>query len=331
MITLANDHLQVVVEPEFGAQILSITAAGTTNNALALYDWRSPTRARDGQRYGDSAMDWLSSYRGGWQELFPNSGAASTSRGVATPFHGEASITRWETVAATATSTLLRVGARTPMTLTRRMTLAPDAPCLLIEESVHNDGVEPLDFVWAHHPVVPVVAGARIDLPACSVAVDPTDSGGLAVVPGQWPVVAAQSGQVDLSLLDDEPKHRLTYQHSLAEGWVAYRPPATAATPGIAMAWDLQTWSALWLWTMTHGPEFPWFGRANMMGIEPNRAWPADGLDGARARGQQLQLAPGAVHESWLTLRLLTDQLEVPVAGVSRDGTIAHHNVDVSR
>jgi hypothetical protein len=38
MITLASDHLQVVVEPEFGAQILSATVVGTANNALALSD-----------------------------------------------------------------------------------------------------------------------------------------------------------------------------------------------------------------------------------------------------------------------------------------------------
>ncbi|MBY6362488.1 hypothetical protein [Rhodococcoides corynebacterioides] len=331
MIQLANEHIEVGLEPEYGAQILSITAAGSTANALAHYDWRSPTRARDGHRYGTSGTDWLSDYRGGWQELFPNSGAESTSHGITTPFHGEASVSRWDVVEQTATSCRLRVGARTPLTLTRTMRLDATSPCLFLEEAVVNDGTEPADFVWGHHPVVPTFDGSRIDLPTCTVDVEPANTGGLDGRGGAWPLLPGAGGTtVDLSVVDAEPRHRLTYQHSLSEGWVAYRPPASADTPGIALAWDLETWPALWLWTLTRSGEFPWFGRASMMGVEPNRAWPFDGLDGARARGQHLRLEPGAVHTSWLTLRLLTDQLDVPVSSVERDGTLTRARADAS-
>jgi hypothetical protein len=58
------------------------------------------------------------------------------------------------------------------------MTLTRDALWLLIEESVSNDGVEPLDFICVHPPVVLVFTGARIDLPACPVAMDQAGSGG---------------------------------------------------------------------------------------------------------------------------------------------------------
>ncbi|WP_020111331.1 hypothetical protein [Rhodococcus sp. 114MFTsu3.1] len=329
MIHLGNDHIEIELEPEHGAQILSITAAGSTANALAHYNWRSPTRARDGHRYGDSGTDWLSDYRGGWQELFPNSGAESSVNGIATPFHGEASVSEWDVLERTSTSCSLQVGARTPLTLTRSMRLDDASPCLFLEETVVNDGTEPADFVWGHHPVVPTFDGSRIDLPACTVDVEPTAPGGLDGRGGSWPHVPGSSGTtVDLSVVNAEPEHRLTYQHALAEGWVAYRPPAAKNTPGIAMAWDLETWPALWLWTLTRTNEFPWFGRASMMGVEPNRAWPFDGLDGARTRGQQLRLDPGAVQTSWLTLRLLTDQFDVPVSFVGRDGTLTRTITD---
>lgn len=325
MITLSNDHIEVSVEPEFGAQILSVKQPGSDVNALAHYDWRSPSRSRDGQRYGDSATDWLSNYRGGWQELFPNSGAESDTHGVVTTFHGEASVSSWEVLAHNRTSCILRVGAHTPLTLTRIMRLSEDTACLYIDETVVNEGVEVMDFVWGHHPVVPTFAGSRIDLPDCTVAVEPRNTGGLGTQGGPWPTVAGDDGvPVDLSIVDDVPRHRLTYQHSLDEGWVAYRPPQSADHPGIGMAWDLETWPALWLWTLTRTTEFPWFGRAAMMGIEPNRAWPFDGLDGARSRGQEIRLEPGAEHRSWLTFRLITTDLDAPVTGVDSQGSLTY-------
>lgn len=323
MITLENRHMKVIFEPEHGAQIVSISEPHEGINALAHYDnWRSPTRARDGHRYENSTTDWLSNYRGGWQELFPNSGSESSAHDVTTPLHGEVSTSKWEVVARSQTSCTVRVGARVPLTLTRIMTLDPQTASLLIAETVTNDCDEPLDFIWGHHPVVPLIVGGRIDLPQCTVAVEASNPGNLQAREGTWPRVAALDGDADLSFVSDDVENRLTYQHSLAGGWVAYRPTPESNQPGIAMAWDLETWPTLWLWTLSRAGGFPWFGRAQFVGIEPNRSWPTDGLDGARGRNQQLRLAPGRSLQTWLTLSLITDRLDSPVVGVDRSGRI---------
>lgn len=324
MITLENRHIKVTLEPEFGAQILSIKEPNSSANALAHYDtWRSPPRARDGHRYGDNTTEWLSNYRGGWQELFPNSGAESAAHGgVTTPLHGEVSTSRWDVLAKNPTTCTLRVGARIPLTLTRTMTLAPDSATLLINETVYNDGPEPLEYIWGHHPAFPSMAGSRIDLPPCKVAVEHPSPGCAVSREGDWPLVSGTHDFVDLSLVTADVQNRLTYQHSLAAGWAAYRPPASANQPGIAMAWDIETWPALWIWTLSGTAEFPWFGRARIVGMEPNRSWPSDGLDGARTRGQQLRLEPGQSHDAWLTVRLVTDNLDTPIRGVDRSGSI---------
>ncbi|MDV6286585.1 hypothetical protein [Rhodococcus jostii] len=320
---LQNEHLRVTLEPEYGAQITSITAPGFDDNALAHYDWATPQRARDGQRYGNSTDDWLSSYRGGWQELFPNSGAESTIDGVITPFHGEASVAPWETRDSRDDACVLRVGTRSPLVVVRSMRLLTTIPVLVIEETVTNESDHPREFIWGHHPTVPALPGGRIDLPPCTVAVEAANPGDAGPTGGNWPRIPGRDGgAVDLSTVPDATVHRLTYQHDLTEGWVAFRPPADGTRPGVALAWDLDTWPALWMWLLRGTDEFPWYGRADMLGLEPNRSWPFDGLDGARARGQHITLGPRQSHHTWLTLRLITDHLACPITGVDRQGAL---------
>jgi hypothetical protein len=324
MLLMRSDHLEVVVDPGYGAEIVSITSPGSPVNALAHHDWMTPARARDGQRYPTVAQDWLSNYRGGWQECFPNSGAESSVAGTVTPFHGEVSTTAWQVLEATATDAVLQVPTRLPLVLTRRMRLAADAPVLYVEERVQNVGTFDVDCVWGHHPVFPAVPGTTIDLPSCAVEVEPANHDGVDLDGGSWPVIPGAAGDVDLSQIDDATIHRLTYQHSLAQGWVALRPPAGAANPGIAMAWDIETWPNLWMWLMAGTVEFPWYGRARWVGLEPNRSRPFDGLDGAVGRGQQLTVPAGTAHEAWLTFRLL-DNPAASVNGMDRDGILVNY------
>jgi hypothetical protein len=67
--------------------------------------------------------------------------------------------------------------------------------------------------------------------------------------------------------------------------------------------------------------EFPWYGQASIVALEPHRAWPADGLAAARARGRALELGPRASVHAWLTMALFTGA-ERAVGGVRRDGRI---------
>ena len=74
---LSNGLINVSVNPDRGADISRLGGPDRAN-LLASYDWETQLRASESCSYGDPALDWLSDYRGGWQELFPNTGAAST-------------------------------------------------------------------------------------------------------------------------------------------------------------------------------------------------------------------------------------------------------------
>lgn len=322
-LTLRSAHAAVVLDPDRGGELQSFTA-GDSANLLFYADWRSPLSADDGPVYGSTELDWLSRYQGGWQVLFPNAGAEGVVAGVPVAFHGETSLAPLELVSADETSCTLRAAARLPLELVRTVRMAPDRAAVLLEETVTNGGSRQVPFLWGHHPTFPAPAGSRIDLAGASVEVEPATAGPLGAEGGEWPVVLDASGApTDLSIVPAEEQVRLIYLHDLRESWVALRPPADPddGVPGVALGWDGDTFPALWIWLQNGDPGFPWYGRSRMIGLEPQRSWPFDGLAGAIDRGQELVLAPGESRSSWVTLAAFGDTRR-PVTGVSRSGAV---------
>lgn len=321
MLTLENEAIRVEVAPEHGAEIRYI-AAGGQRNVLAFYDWDAPIPADRSVSYGSSVLDWCSQYRGGWQELFPNAGPDCVLDDLPLPFHGEVSVSQWDVVAADATSATLRVGARLPLVLERRMSLAPAEPVLRLEETVINCGNSPTPFLWAHHPAFEVVPGLRIDLPPGPIHLSTAPD----AVAGEWPTLA--DGGEDLSIAGKPPVERLTFLPK-RPGWAALRDPDSSI--GVALAWDATVFPHIWLWQQMAGSGFPWYGRAHVVGIEPHSAWPMLGLAELAKRGDAHTLPPAGSLTSWLTIALFAADTR-PVTGVTREGKVERvMAVDTSR
>lgn len=326
MLRLAGPRLEVEIEPDRGADILVVRRPGGPN-VLATYDWQSPLRASRSSGYGDPELDWLSEYRGAWQELFPNTGAPCEVMGVPLPFHGEVSTARWEVTDHTPDSVTLVTPTRLPLVLERRMRLAPDTSTLLIEEAARLDADVAVPFLWGHHPAFQATAGARIDMPdGVSVRVDDdyaTEHADLAPgSAGAWPHVPARTGgMVDLSLIGPGPTERLAYlsRFGASGGWTAIRGVADGL--GVAMAWDPMTFPHAWFWWEILGPGHPWHGRSRIVAIEPHTAVPSDGLAAAVGRGDAHVLEPGRTRRTWLTVSLF-DADTRPVRMVARDGSV---------
>lgn len=326
MLTLGNDHLTVDLEPRRGAEIRAVRGRDGAN-ALAHYDWAAPAPPGPGHGYRDSETEWLSAYRGGWQETVPNAGDESRLddlgdpfRGVVLPFHGEASVLEWTVVEATPTSCELTVGLRLPLVVRRTMTVHPDRPALLIEGTVTNESDLEVPLVWGHHPVFPIVPGTRLEAGAGSYATEPREAGDLASSGGRWPDAVDHSGAaVDLAAAPTLATMRLLYLNGHHQNWVVVRQPA--GRPSVAMAWDLQAFPYTWVWQMRGEAGFPWYGRMAVMGVEPQTAWPYDGLAGAVERGQAHRLGPGQTMSSWLTMTVLDDS-PGDVLDVTRDGRV---------
>lgn len=322
---LEGAAMRVVVNPDRGCEILHVGAPGGPN-VLFHNAWRTPLPAGSpgsSVSYGASDLDWLSHYRGGWQELFPNAGAACDVAGVPLAFHGEASSARWQVTEESATSLVAATATRLPLVLERRMEVDPERPVLRLRESIGNESGLPMPYVWGHHPAFDAVPGSRIDLPGAIVEVpedfDPAHNDLRPGTTAPWPLVEGKDGSaIDLRLVPDAPRERVAYLTDVTAGWVALRQPGGV---GVALSWDTATFPHLWCWTEIGGADFPWFGRSRIVALEPMSSWPNDGLARAIERGRAGRLDAGARADTWLTLSLF-DADERPVTGVGPDGDV---------
>src|SRR5207237_697661 len=95
-LIIENDLLSATVLLEKGADIHQLIYKPANMDVL----WKTPwglKRAGPGVPSSYQSMTaWLESYPGGWQEIFPNGGAACVYKGAELGFHGEASMTSWD-------------------------------------------------------------------------------------------------------------------------------------------------------------------------------------------------------------------------------------------
>ena len=268
LIHLSAAELEVEVDPDLGAEIVAVRRPGGAN-VLATYDWEAPLSVRETGSMGDGELDWLSEYRGGWQELFPNAGAPSVVDGVPLPFHGEASRARWDVLEQAADRVTLRAAARLPLLIERTMRLTDDPPALRIEELVRSEAPVRSAFLLVHHPAFLATAGARIDLPeGTALRVDEDYVTDLVDVrpgaSGTWPVIEGREGRnVRLDSVAAGPVQRMLYLSGVgATPWAAIRGIGRGL--GAAMAWDAATFPCAWFWWEIGGPDYPWYGRARI-------------------------------------------------------------------
>lgn len=326
---LKNDSLTVRIDLGQGAEITHLVPAGG-DNLLFFGDWRSPLPARSSQGYGNQSLDWLSSYRGGWQELFPNAGGAGTVLGTPLPFHGEVSRTTWSAEwHESGRDVTLSSGTRLPLVIHRRMRLDPVRPVLVIEETIENESALTVPYIWGHHPAFgpPLAAtGARIDLPAGKLIVEAGMEGdAVDLVAGsehRWGSVTGRRGEsIDLSIIPAAPIQRLCYIEELAAGWAAIRNPANGL--GAGLSWDLADFPKLWMWQEIGGGQgMPWYGRAAITALEPQSQTPSHGLEAAVAAGTARSLPPHGRATAGLVFTVFA-ATERPVTGIDRDGKVS--------
>lgn len=318
MLTLHNGVIDVSIDVEHGAAITRLSRHGEPN-VLAERTWETPAPPNPAQSYGDDASDFLASYAGGWHVLFPNAGDACEVAGVHLPFHGDTARARWQVVAATDDSVELRCPARLPVVLERTVTLLASA--VQVEETALSDAPFDVPVIWGHHPVFAARPGMRIDLPGGAVNI-PSDRPPSAVTdvrPGttRWPQAAGRAGAVDLSIVPDGAAERFASISHAPAAWAALRDPAAGF--GVALSWDREVFSSLWIWLQVGGTEFPWYGRASYLGIEPQSTPHSRGLAAAVDGGQALVVPAGGRLSAWVTVSLFA-ATDARVTDVSRSG-----------
>lgn len=306
---LHNDQLSVEVRPDKGADITSITDRATGIDVLCRFPWGRRDLAGTSPT-GDSQVDWLARYGGGWQQLVPNAGAPRVVDGVQRGYHGEAAVVAWSLEAADDTQASMAVDLVTaPLQLTRSVHV--EGAALRVSDTIYNNSDEPIAVMWVQHPGfgAPFIdEHCTLTAGALSVITDADTPGNLlpADVRAPFPVVrTASGGAVDLRNVPGPASGRAVFAclTDFEAGWFAIDSPTAGF--GIRLDWDASVLPHAWLWQECHASSgFPWYRRAYVVAVEPANVLPGDPSPGCPSRGITPQLSGCATWRSEITLTL---------------------------
>jgi Domain of unknown function (DUF4432) len=270
------------------------------------YTWRSPQGIRSPASVAGEAADpvaaFLDVYPGGWQEVLPNGGAPAIHRGASLSQHGEVAGVPWAyqvmEEGPTAAVRFTVATPRFPLRVTKTVRLCAGAVELEFDEELENLAPVGIEAMWGQHITfgAPFLRpGHRIRLPE-GVTVIPHETaihpGGRRVLPGRgaWPMVAAaDGGETDLSIVP-EPGGPSDIVYLEGASWYEVVDPASGQ--GLRLAWDAEVLPYLWMWQeLGATTDYPWWGRAYVLGLEPFSSYPTDGLAAAVVNGTALRLA----------------------------------------
>jgi galactose mutarotase-like enzyme len=280
-LSLENEHLQVGVLPEKGADIFELIYKSAERSDNIQFLMQTPWGLKP---HGTQPpADFLENYEGGWQELFPNAGDGCQYRGQDIPFHGEVALLPWQfdVLQDDANETALHLSVncpRTPFHLERIMRLRRNESRLLIQEKVTNIGDESYEFVWGHHITLGgnfLEDGCLLDTPAQQiftpdVLYEPLTARLEAHQTGTWPLGRGRGGEsVDLSFVAGPQAHSHddVILGGLKRGVYRVANPRLKLT--FILEWDADVFPWLILWQPYGGADLPPLTGIYGVGLEP--------------------------------------------------------------
>lgn len=339
-LALENDVLRVTILADKGADIVEFRHKPSDTDFL----WKE----RAGIRVPGMQMSTISSslgnnldwYEGGWHECLPGGGPAIV-HGAQQGLHGEAALLPWSWAVEEDTPDCIQLLLscrliRLPLRVLKRLTIRAGSAKLQIEEKLHNESAVQLQFLWGHHPTfgAPFLEeNCRLDVPARTFRSQPGFSAPkMFFAPGTrgaWPMASGEDGrEVDLS--------RVPPQGSCAagllcltvdEGWYAITNTRTGV--GFGLRWDSVLFPHLYYWHVFNGiPDYPWFGTAYVVGLEPWTSFPMDHAAATEAGTCLVVPGKGQVDT---TLIAVAYSGRGPVIHISPEGNVEQGDENRSR
>ena len=279
----ASDHVSVHVRPDRGAEIAQINVAGRG----LLGAWPSPgaCSAEDAGKWEVSQQAWLAQYRGGWQELFPSTGAASSVEGRRYPFHGQASRQPWECLEMDERSLRARWSDEdTLLVMQRNLAIDRFEQRVELVTTVKNGGSEVRRVLWGHHPAFQLIAPSTLRFPCCGV-----ESAACVSCHGSMDDAVSSDPGSDLRCLP------------VPAGWVVL---IGGDGVRLRLTWDGELFPFLWIWREVAVPSWPFTSSTSSIALEPQRSSVPGGLKAAIESEEHLVLEPGTSMESRVSLEI---------------------------
>ena len=206
------------------------------------------------------------------------------------------------------------------------MSLEPGRAVLTIDETLTNEGGEPLDLMWLQHVAFgrPFLdEGAVIDVPAKGFEVHEPMEGYeprrfQPGAEGAWPMISAPDGSpTDASLVPAYGAAKtqvMAYIVGLEDGWYAITNQVQEV--GFALRFDQTLYPYIWYWQQLGdvAQGYPWWGRVHCAALEPCTSYPGGGLGKAVADGTARVLQPN-------------EQIQTQLRAIAYDGAARVRNV----
>lgn len=255
---------------------------------------------------GTNTQSFYDNYRGGMQELFPNTADSAVVLGAALPFHGEICRTAYRVLEQNHSSVTLRAELkRYPVVSTRTFHVA-ESGNLSVSSRFENLSRHELPYSWGFHPVFSEYftgPGATLACSASRAYSHPRPFSSRQVYPPNTTVQFEPSSAGDiLQLLPPDGSSADLVYVELTENWFTLgRPGAHRLT----MRWDNPDFSALWLWQECKSSDaWPWWGLHHIVGVEPHTSHPAVSLKDHIDKSNHKVLPPLGIIEATFQFEL---------------------------
>lgn len=291
-LIMDNELVRMVFLVDKGSDMMELVYKPLNIDVL----WHAPTGYRSsldhGSRFETPESGFTDRYGGGWQDILPTTGSGPVDmHGARFGLHGESAVLPWKATivegeewSGTASAILALEGLRYPYKVQKTVTLRDGVSRINITEKLTNIGRQRLGFDWLQHPSFgePFLApGCKIRLPQGSrtknvEAINPR--GRVAGGEFGWPEVSAKrdkggGGTIDLSVVPtrDVVAEETTFIR-VNEGWYDLTNPVLGLRVG--MRWDASVFPWLWFWQNYGTPDYPYYGRAWNVALEPSSGLP---------------------------------------------------------
>jgi Domain of unknown function (DUF4432) len=309
---LENNSIRLVALAGKGSDIIELVYKPKNVDVL----WHAPPGYRSPPERGSlmptSDSGFLDYYGGGWQDLLPTIGSGPTTlHGAKFGLHGETGLLPWnirvQTIGESAMAHLSVVGVRYPYRVDKTITLGRDSE-IRIAEKLTNTSTQSLEFYWLQHPSFgePFLApGCILDLPEGSRVTNLesiNSMGRIADGEFDWPEVRAKDGEVvDLSVI---PSKSVVAEETtfikIKQGWYNLTNPTLGLR--FRFEWDVSTFPWLWFWQNYWTPNYPYYGSAWNIAVEPATSLPT--ILGSEAAKDALVLKAGQSRTTEITVKL---------------------------
>jgi len=287
--------------------------------------WHSPGGYKDPntrvERISRQEDEFSDNYGGGWNDVFPNYGFASSNLGTKFGAHGESSLLPWSCQSVQSANDC--VGAHLVFSCVRyplhaEKTLTLEGSRLTVSEEIINLGEQEVQFSWAQHIAYgePFVSkDLQVDIPAVRAISHDYDMSHARIKANtefDWPFAPGLDGnKIDLSKIPDRGQ-RIQEDFPITElrepKYKLYNP---ALDLGVTLQWN-STFPYLWYWLNWGILDYPHFGRAHTLALEPSSTTKTTGLSSQIANGTALRLDAGGKLHGEIEMQLFRSPKIVP-------------------